>query len=69
MKLKTFAQQVREEFMESSQQYCLYCLTPKDDKFHCCKENHFGEFKYMSDEDQKFLIQEAIDGYETWSKQ
>lgn len=68
MKLKTFADNIRQELRQSDEEYCYYCLTPKGDKWHCCKENHFGHFSDLYEEDQDFLVQEAIDEYEEWSK-
>lgn len=68
MKLKTFAQEIKEELMSSQTQYCCYCLTPKGDKYHCCQENDFVTFADLYEEDQKFLIEEAIEEYEEWSK-
>lgn len=68
MKLKTFADNIRQELMQSDEQYCYYCLTPKEEKWHCCQENHFGRFADLPEEDQNFLIQEEIDEYERLSK-
>ena len=39
MKLKTFADNIKEELSQSDEQYCYYCLTPKGTKWHCCHEN------------------------------
>ena len=69
MKLKTFAQEIREEMISSQREYCCYCLTPKGDKWHCCQENDFVTFADLYEEDQEFLIQEEIDcAYNAWDK-
>ena len=68
MKLKTFADNIKEELSKSREEYCYYCLTPKGEKWHCCKENHFGTFSDLPEDDQAFLIQEEIDEYERLSK-
>jgi len=67
MKLKNFAQEIKEEMQQSDTKYCCYCLMPQDGKLGCCQENHFVTFNDLYEEDQKFLMQEAIDEYETWS--
>lgn len=68
MKLKTFADNIKEELSQSDEQYCYYCLTPKGTKWHCCHENHFGTFSDLDDDLQKILIQAEIDEYERLSK-
>jgi len=68
MKLKTFADNIREELKRSGELYCCYCAMPKGEKWHCCQENHFVPFGDLYEEDQNMLIQEAIDEYEDWSK-
>lgn len=65
---KTFAEELRSEFMKSDTQYCLYCLAPKGDKYHCCEENHFGTFAELPEDDQEILIEGEIDAYEEWSR-
>ena len=66
--MKEFYQQLKQEFMQSDTEYCYYCLEPKGDKWSCCKENHFGTFSDLPEDDQAFLIQEEIDEYERLSK-
>ena len=68
MRLKNFAQELREEFEASTTEYCLYCLKERAGKMGCCQENHFGLFTDLPQEDQDYLIQEEIDNYQEWSK-
>ena len=68
MKLKTFADNIREELKQSDELYCCYCAMPKGEKWHCCKENHFVAFSDLYEEDQNLLIQNEIDEYERLSK-
>lgn len=69
MKLKTFADEIKDDFMKSSEMYCCYCVKPKGDKFSCCLENHFVEFSDLDEESQQLLIDDEIYKYEAWSKQ
>lgn len=41
--------------------YCVYCLTPKGDRFSCCQENHFVPFDDLYPEDQAVLLEEMKD--------
>ena len=61
MKSKSLYEVIRAEFMNSSQEYCCYCLEPKEDKYGCCQENHFVEFKDLYPEDQQHIINEEFD--------
>lgn len=65
---KTFAEELRSEFLRSGTEYCLYCMEPKGDKHHCCGENHFATFVDMPEEDQEWLIEQEIDMYDEWSR-
>lgn len=65
---KTFASELRSEFMKSGQEYCYYCLKPKGDKHHCCSENHFGTFADLPKDDQDTIIDEEIEIYDEWSR-
>lgn len=69
MKVKNFQQEIRDELMRSSTEYCCYCLTPKGCKWSCCQENHFVRFSDLYEEDQEALIQNELDEYEDWSDQ
>jgi len=56
MKLKDLQEQLRQEMLQSSLEYCCYCLEPKADKLSCCSENHFLAFKDLYEKDQDFLL-------------
>ncbi len=56
--MKSLFEQYREQF--SDIQYCCYCMEPKGDKWHCCQENHWIEFKDLDIEDQKAIIEEEL---------
>jgi hypothetical protein len=61
MKVKSLYEQFKQEFMASSVEYCCYCLETRDDKIGCCHENHFVEFKYLPDDEQKHIINSEIE--------
>ena len=61
MKSKSLYDVIRAEFMDSNEEYCCYCLEPKEDKYGCCQENHFVGFKDLYEEDQKYIINEEFD--------
>jgi hypothetical protein len=53
-------EQLREELMADSTEYCCYCGCQKV-KFGCCSENHFETFAEMSEETQEeFLDAELV---------
>ncbi len=53
-------EQLREELMADSTEYCCYCGCQKV-KFGCCGENHFETFAEMSEETQEeFLDAEVV---------
>jgi hypothetical protein len=58
----------RSEFMNSGQEYCLYCLDIKGDRRHCCGENHFGTFAELPKDDQETLLDQEVDQYDEWSR-
>ena len=57
-------ERVTEELRQSSEEYCLYCLEYRGEKWSCCKENHFSRFVDLYEEDQAELIEQAIAEYE-----
>ena len=61
MKSKSLYEEYKKEFMASGTEYCCYCLEPKDDKYSCCQENHFVEFKDLYEEDQQYIINSEIE--------
>ena len=60
MKSKSLYEAIRAEFMNSSQEYCCYCLEHRSG-MSCCQENHFVEFKDLYPEDQMEIINEEFD--------
>jgi hypothetical protein len=68
MKLKNFRQEIRDELMRSTTQYCCYCGDRKGGKYVCCGEAHFVHFGDLYEEDQDAIIQDELDEYEDWSK-
>jgi hypothetical protein len=48
-------EQLRQEFMNSSQTYCCYCGEAQTN-FHCCQENHFETFSEMDKEMQEQFL-------------
>lgn len=67
MKMKTYKQELIDYHMKSDQEYCCYCIESKDDKYHCCQENHFVKFSDLDEESQTFLIESELDEYEEWA--
>lgn len=60
MKSKTFYEQIREEFMSSSQEYCAYCSDERSG-MSCCGENHWVEFKDLDKDSQDQIINAEFD--------
>ena len=61
MRMKEYQQQLINEHMKSDETYCCYCMEPQGEKWHCCQENHFVEFKDLYEEDQKEIINAEYD--------
>lgn len=59
--MKSLFDQFKQEFMSSSVQYCCYCMEPQEEKIGCCGENHFIEFKYFDENDQRDIINAEIE--------
>ena len=56
--MKSFIEQFKEENKDT--EYCAYCLELRDDKYHCCKENHFIPFSYLDEKDQIEIMKEEL---------
>ena len=67
MKMKNYQQDLINEHMKSDQLYCCYCMESKDDKWHCCQENHFVKFSDFDDEAKKEFIAWELEEYEQWA--
>lgn len=59
--MKSLYEQYKEEFMSSSTEYCFYCMKPKEGKYSCCHENHFGTFSDFDERDQQEMINNELD--------
>jgi hypothetical protein len=57
--MKDFLIQAKEDL--HGVMYCVYCLTPKNDKLSCCEENHFLDFECFDDDTQRDIIQDEYD--------
>lgn len=66
-KLKEFAQELREQFMQSDQQYCCYCGNARQSVF-CCGEHHFVPFSDLYEDMQDVILQEELETYEKATK-
>ena len=60
MKSKSLYEAIRAEFLASDQEYCCYCLQPKE-SYSCCQENHFVTFRDLYEDEQKEIINEEFD--------
>lgn len=67
-KLKEFAQEMREEFFASEQEYCVYCGEEKSEKYYCCGENHYAEFADLVEDVQDAIIDAELQYYEKATK-
>ena len=67
MRVKEYQQQLINEHMRSEELYCCYCIERKDDKWHCCSENHFIKFSNFDDDTQREFIAWEVDEYEKWA--
>ena len=52
-------QQIYEDLMRDSTQYCCYCGQAKH-RMSCCGENHFETFAEMRHEDQAYILDEMV---------
>jgi len=52
-------QQIYEDLMRDSTQYCCYCGQAKY-RMSCCGENHFETFAEMRHEDQANILDEMV---------
>ncbi len=52
-------EQLREELMSDSTEYCCYCGCQKV-RFGCCGENHFETFAEMSKETQEEFLDAEV---------
>jgi len=69
MKVKTFREQLHEELMKDSREFCAYCGTERHG-FGCCGEVHYETFADLSEEDQKYILDETVaDELERLAKQ
>ena len=66
-KLKQFAQEMREEFIASDQEYCCYCGNEKEEG-PCCGENHFVTFADLFEDVQNVILDAEIKQYERATK-
>lgn len=52
-------QEIYEDLMKDSTQYCCYCGQAKY-RIGCCGENHFETFAEMRSEDQAYILDEMV---------
>ena len=67
-KIKEFAQEMREEFLASEQEYCVYCGEEKSEKYDCCGENHYASFADLGEDVQTAILDAEIKQYEKATK-
>ena len=67
MKMKNYREQLIDEHMKSDELYCCYCMERKDDKYSCCKENHFIKFSDFDDATKNEFIAWEVEEYEQWA--
>ena len=51
-------EELRQQLLASSAQYCCYCGTPKGSRLHCCEEKHFETFAEMDNDQQEYFLNE-----------
>lgn len=52
-------QQIYEELMDDSTEYCCYCGQAKY-RIGCCGENHFETYAEMYPENQQYILDEMV---------
>jgi|TARA_R110000772_G_C13288792_1_gene437782 hypothetical protein len=57
--MKDFLQQAKEDLRDL--EYCAYCMDLREDKWHCCKENHFIKFQDLDEDTQTQIVQDEYD--------
>jgi len=56
------------EFMRSETEYCAYCLEMRGEKYGCCDENHWANYRDLPVEDQEILVDAELELYDDWSR-
>ena len=60
MKMQSLYEEYKQEFMQSSQEYCCYCGDVRSG-VGCCGENHFVTFADMDEDTQRDSINFEIE--------
>ena len=66
-KMKDFVEELRTEFVLSTQEYCCYCGNEKADG-PCCGEHHFVTFADLFEDVQNIILDAEIKTYEKATK-
>ena len=67
--LEELQRDILQDLMNSSTEYCCYCGQARY-KFGCCGEVHYETFADLSEEDQKYILDETVaDELERLAKQ
>ena len=68
MKVKNYREQLHEELLKDSREFCCYCGTERH-KFGCCGEVHYVTYADMDEEEQAEMLEHELEEYEKWSKE
>jgi hypothetical protein len=68
MKMKTYREQLHEELLKDTREFCCYCMTERH-KLACCGEVHYVTYKDMYEDDQKEFLENELEEYENWAKE
>jgi len=63
MKMSSLAQELHQEFMHDSTEYCCYCGDQRS-RMSCCGENHFERYRDMDERTQQEILSNEIEIYE-----
>lgn len=67
MKMKTYREQLHEELLKDTREFCCYCMKQRHG-LACCGENHYVTYKDMYEDDQKEFLENELEEWEDFLK-
>lgn len=67
MKMKTYREQLHEELLKDTREFCCYCMTERHG-LACCGEVHYVTYKDMYEDDQKEFLENELEEWEDFLK-
>ncbi len=67
MKIKSFRDQLHEELLKDSREFCAYCGTERHG-FGCCGEVHYVTYADMDESEQNEFLENELEEWENFLK-